>query len=69
MFSWFALDFGRNYDGHITIVPDLSAKIITQSLSNPSAASMQNSIQVFDSTIVSQTVITIVSTAWRASHF
>ena len=46
VFSWFAMDFGGGNQGHITIVPDLSLKTITQSLSNPSSASLHDSISV-----------------------
>ena len=45
-FRWFEMDFLGNYQGHITIVPELSLATISQALSNPSQTSLITATRV-----------------------
>ena len=45
-FRWFEMDFLGNYQGHITIVPELSLATISQALSNPSQNSLITATRV-----------------------
>jgi hypothetical protein len=58
LFAWFEMDFLGKFQGHITIVPELSLSTISMALSNPTDAALQHSIVVRQSFLHVYSLIT-----------